>query len=94
MMVENGYVDYKPSTYEKIIKKLGFKYHLGKEPNTEGLTKWAMTNTYLNLSVFDRVRLLFTGRIKLVHAQHMNEDISKVVTRFDFQIYAPFEKQN
>ena len=86
----NEYLEYKPTLIERIWKKLGYRYHHGEEPEgVEKLTGWMMTDNIFKFSFLDRVRLLFSGTLKISIAQHMDAqpDISK--NRVDWYIKPP-----
>lgn len=89
--IENGAVEFKPSWLWKLQRALGFRYHLGEEPEGTDNLKWSRTDTYLHFGLVDRLRLLTTGRLKVCLISYISEDFGTVKTRMDWQIFAPGE---
>lgn len=76
-----------PSLAQRAWRALGFRYHLGEEPEgIEKLEGWMCTETRMHFSISDRLRLLLTGRlhIKLVQYLPVRCDFSR--NRLDWQI--------
>lgn len=93
MTVESGYMTYVPTWREKIWRRLGFRYHLGAEPDdVDALPGWMCTESRLDFSVADRLRLLLTGRLRVSIKHHMpvQPDFSR--NRLDWQILAPGDR--
>lgn len=85
---------YHASTWsERLWRWLGFRYHLGDEPdNLEHLPGWICTNAGLNLCWRDRLRLLVSGRLRLKVIVHTDTDSPLVCkSRFDWHILRPGE---
>lgn len=95
MAVENYAVQYVPKLRERIWRKLGFRYHLGEEPEgTDALEGWMRTDTRLEFGLLDRIRLLLTGRLLVSSTVHHDTPSASVCkTRVDWRIYAPGEKR-
>ena len=94
----HGYAaEYAPSRSERLWRKLGFRYHLGELPNPdvqEPLAGWMQNRGYFSFDWSDRLRLLVTGRLKVVTTFDLDTPSpSKVRTRMDWQILAPGERR-
>ncbi|MGO6998979.1 hypothetical protein [Rhizobium leguminosarum] len=85
---------HKPTLKERLLRKLGFRYHLGDEPEGVGqLEGWMRTDIRLDFSIADRLRLLLTGRlfvVSIVHTDNPSASICK--SRVDWRIFAPGER--
>ena len=91
-----GYVAiHVPTIRERVWRKLGFRYHLGEEPEgTDGLEGWMCTNSHFEFTWLDRLRLLMTGRLLVsTFVHHDTPSASVVKTRLDWRIYAPGERR-
>ena len=90
----NGEMIHIQTFRERMWRKLGFRYHLGDEPEgAEVLQGWMRTDMRLDFSLADRLRLLITGRLfiaSIVHTDSPSPDICK--SRIDWRIYAPGER--
>lgn len=95
MTVENYAACYVPTLRERAWRKLGFRYHLGDEPDgAEVLDGWIRTDIRLEFSLVDRLRLLLTGRLfiaSIVHTDTPSPSVCK--SRLDWRIYAPGERR-
>lgn len=93
-MTENYAAFHIPTLRERVWRKLGFRYHLGDEPeNVDGLEGWVRTDMRLEFSIADRLRLLLTGRLfvaSIVHSDTPSPSVCK--SRLDWRIYAPGER--
>lgn len=80
-----------PTFRERFWRTLGFRYHLGEEPQgAETLTGWMRTDIRLHFSFADRLRLLVSGRLfvaSIVHTDTPSASICK--SRVDFRIENP-----
>lgn len=82
----------RPSWRQRCRWALGFRYHLGDEPNgADKLAGWMQTPIRFRFSWRDRFRLLTTGRLTIVLTQHMSASVDHAVNRVDWQIHAPWE---
>lgn len=91
--VEAGYVTYKSTAVERFWRALGFRYHLGDEPDgIDGLEGWMCTKTWLHFSFADRLRLLMTGRLHITLVQHLPVRCDWAKNRLDWQIKHPGEQ--
>ena len=77
-----------PTLGERIRRRLGFRYHLGDEPEgCEALEGWMRTDIRLRFGWADRIRLLTTGRLFIaciVHTDTPSPDVCK--SRVDWMI--------
>lgn len=93
MTVENGAMHHVPTLRERIWRRLGYRYHLGAEPDgIDALPGWMCTESRMHFSVADRVRLLLTGRLHLRLVQHMTQQVDSTKNRLDFHILAPGDR--
>lgn len=81
-----------PTWRERVARLLGYRFHLGGEPDgTDPLNGWMKTEVRLNFSFGDRLRLLATGRLRVHVVQYMDVQPSVIMNRIDWQIGAPLE---
>lgn len=90
------YMIYKPTLGDRAARFLGYRFDLGDEPDGhEQLTGgWAKTETRLKFSMLGRLRLLFSGRLKIDLTHYAADPIHTMKSRVDLRIYAPWEKDN
>lgn len=90
-MMENFAAFHVPTFRERIWRKLGFRYHLGDEPEgIDALNGWMRTDIRLHFSLADRLRLLASGRLfvaSIVHTDTPSASICK--SRVDYRIEEP-----
>lgn len=83
----------KATRIERFRRWLGFRYHLGDDPEgVDGLEGWMRTDIRLDFSLLDRLRLLFTGRLlvsSILHTDTTSPNVCK--SRVDWKIFAPGE---
>lgn len=84
---------HKPTLSERFWRALGFRYHLGEDPEgVDSLEGWTRTDMRLEFSIADRCRLLMTGRLFIAYISHYNAPAPSIVkSRMDWQIRAPGE---
>lgn len=79
---------HEPTLAERIWRRLGFRYHLGDEPEgCESLEGWMRTDIHLRFGWADRLRLLATGRLfiaSIVHTDTPSPAVCK--SRVDWMI--------
>lgn len=76
-----------PTLSERIWRGLGFKYHLGEEPEgIEKLEGWMRTECRMDFSLLDRLRLLFAGRLHITLTQHTPVQCDYSKNRLDWEI--------
>lgn len=93
MTVKNGATHHVPTLRERAARWLGYRYHLGDEPEgIEALTGWQCTETRLHFGWADRLRLLFSGRLHMKLVQHTSCQVETTKNRFDWQILAPGDR--
>lgn len=81
-----------PTRRERFWTAMGFHYHLGEEPEgTEKMTGWMQTTATFDFSILDRLRLLLTGRLKVVLSIHTDGKVDNAISRVDYIIKAPGE---
>jgi hypothetical protein len=82
----------KPTFVQKFWRALGWRYHLGNEPpDADLLQGWSRTDIRFSFGWLDRIRLLFTGRLKVsVTSQFDAPSPSTIKNRTDFRIVEPF----
>jgi hypothetical protein len=88
LLIEHGAMEYRPTMADRMRRALGFRYHLGEDPeDIDNLEGWSATRTRMHFSIADRVRLLLSGRLLVVTTQHFNAPSPDIVkTRVDWQI--------
>lgn len=84
---------HKPSLSERFWRALGFRYHLGDDPeDIDNLQGWTRTDTRLHFGWTDRLRLLITGRLLVASISHYDAPSPTVIkNRTDWRISAPGE---
>jgi hypothetical protein len=87
-----GYMVHKPTLPERMWRALGFRYHLGAEPDSDQMQGWMCTESRLEFGIADRLRLLMTGRLHLRLTQHLPVKCDFSRNRFDWQIKHPGER--
>lgn len=85
-------VEFKPTLGHRLRRWLGFRRHLGEEPEGTEQMKWAQTNVHLGFGLVDRLRLLATGRLRVILTTYTSEDFMTVKTRMDWGIDGPGER--
>jgi hypothetical protein len=88
--IQHGYATYQPSLIERAWRGLGFRYHLGEEPEgADQLKGWMCTETRMRFSFADRLRLLLSGRLHIRLVQHLPVECEFSKNRLDWEIKAP-----
>lgn len=78
---------------ERIWRRLGFRYHLGDEPQeVEDMNGWMMSTVNFDFGLADRLRLLLTGRLRAKLVQHTTVQCAESKNRLDWQILAPGDR--
>ena len=93
MQSENTAFFREPTLRERIWRRLGFRYHLGEEPEgCEALQGWMRTDIGLHFGLADRLRLLATGRLFIASVVHTDTPSAMLTkSRVDWMIKAPGE---
>lgn len=88
-----GYAEYIPTRRERLWRALGFRYHHGDSaPEVWEASGWFQNKSCFHFDWKDRLRLLFTGRLKVVTTYDLDTvSPDKIRTRLDWQILAPGE---
>lgn len=95
MTIEAGAMVYRPTMTERFWRALGFRYHLGEEPEgTETLPGWMCTETHMHFGISDRLRLLLTGRLRIRLMQHLPVVCDFSRNRMDWEIERPGSKRH
>lgn len=82
-----GYSVYAPTLSQRAWRALGFRYHLGEAPkDTDNMEGWMCTETRMQFSFLDRLRLLLTGRLYIRLIQHLPVKCDYARNRLDWQI--------
>lgn len=90
--VQNGAFYHATTLRERMWRRLGYRYHLGRDPDgIEGMSGWMVTETRLHFGLADRLRLLFSGRLYMRLTQHTTVQVEGTKNRFDWQIIPPGE---
>lgn len=91
--MEGGAAYHLPTIRQRVWRFVGFRYHLGHEPeDTDGLDGWAFTTIRLNFSWMDRLRLFLTGRLVVGSVIYFNAPSPTTCkSRVDWEIKAPGE---
>lgn len=80
-----------PPIRERFWRRIGFRYHLGGEPEgTDRMCGWMRTDIRLHFGLADRLRLLLTGRLfvaSIIHTDTPSPAVCK--SRVDWHIRAP-----
>lgn len=89
------YQEYRPSIRERFWRKMGFHFHLGKEPEDQTpLPGWMQNKSRFHFGVLDRVRLLLTGELECTLTFEFDTPSpDKIRQRLDWRIKAPGEKR-
>ena len=90
---ENSFAMVQRQTFmQRAWRRLGWRYHmvdLPETPEVDRMPGWAMTRVRLQFSVADRMRLLFTGRVRLDIRQKMSADVAEIVSAASIEILPP-----
>ncbi len=93
MTAENGAIHHVPTLRERVARWLGFRYHLGEEPDgVAAMPGWMCTESRMHFSIPDRLRLLISGRLHLRLVQYTSARVEGTKNRLDFQILAPGDR--
>jgi hypothetical protein len=94
MQAEQNQAFYRLPTFrERAARWLGFRYHLGADPEgIDALQGWMCTDSRLHFSWSDRLRLLVSGRLHLRLVQYTAVQVEGTKNRFDWHILAPGDR--
>lgn len=86
-------LEVRPTFLQRAMKVLGFRYHLGEEPEgADDLPGWMKTEAKFSFGFGDRLRLLFGGRLHVHIVQHTPVQCDYTLNRLDYYILPPGEK--
>jgi hypothetical protein len=82
---------YVPSMRQRFWRKIGYRYHLGEEPEgTDVLAGWMRTDVRLSFNWRDRLLLLLTGKLFIASIVSMDTPSPSICkTRVDWRIVEP-----
>lgn len=88
MQTENQAFIQVPTLRQRMLRRLGYRYHLGDEPEgCDALEGWIRTNIRMRIGWADRLRLLITGRLLIVSTVHIDTPSPAVCkSRVDWMI--------
>lgn len=93
MITENGAMYHVPTVRERFSKWVGYRYHLGKEPEgIEAMPGWMVTESRMHFSLADRLRLLVSGRLHFRLTQYTSAQVEGTKNRLDWHILAPGDR--
>lgn len=93
MSVENGAMYHVPTLRERAWRWLGYRYHLGDEPEgIDAMQGWMCTENRMHFSMSDRIRLLVSGRLHMRLVQHTSVQVEGTKNRLDWHILAPGDR--
>jgi len=79
-----------PTKRERFWRALGFRFHLGDEPENPPQIGWISHDTTFHLNWRDRLRLLVSGRFKLGFVLYTDTPSpTNIKARTDWQILPP-----
>lgn len=82
-----------PTRAERMWRAIGFRYHLGAEPEgIDGMQGWMTSTATFRFGLADRLRLLLTGRLNINLVQYTTVQCDESKNRLDWQIMAPGER--
>ena len=85
-------VEAKPTISTRIWRAMGFRYHLGDEPDVPPEFKgWMATDVRMHFGFADRLRLLLSGKFYAHLAQDTKVECGESRNRLDWQIKPPGE---
>lgn len=93
MTTTDGAFHHVPTWRELMWRRLGYRYHLGDEPDGfDAMNGWMCTDVRLDFSAADRLRLLVSGRLRMRLVQHTTVQVEETKNRFDWHILAPGDR--
>ncbi len=82
-----------PTMRERFWRALGFRYHMGADPDgAEKMAGWMQTTAGFDFTIGDRLRLLLSGRLKVVLSIHTDSQVDHAISRVDYTIKYPGER--
>ena len=93
LMSEACAMQYVPTFGDKLKRFLGYKFEHGEDPEgVEAFQGWARTDLRFRFTVLGRIRLLFSGKLKIELTHYANLPIDTMKNRVDLQILSPWER--
>ena len=89
-IIENGIQVYTPSLTERLWRALGYRSHRPEmSEDGEKLPFWIMTNTHVNMSILDRIRLLVSGKMIVRTETRTDVPVAITITASSVEIERP-----
>lgn len=93
MTVENVAMYHVPTLRERFLRRIGYRYHLGDEPEgIDAMPGWMVTENRMQFSLADRLRLLVSGRLHFRLTQYTSVQVESAKNRLDWHILAPGDR--
>ena len=93
MTIENGAMYHVPTWRERAWRALGYRYHLGDEPDGgDNMPGWMCTENRMHFGWADRLRLLISGRLHFKLVQYTSAKVDSAKNRLDWHILAPGDR--
>lgn len=90
-MNQNIAMKYRPNWRERLCRRLGYRYHLAELPDgiESEMPGWMMTNGSIRFSIADRIRLLFSGELRIETRHALSANVDSAVSAMSFRISDP-----
>lgn len=87
------YTVLRPTLRQRIALWLGFRSHIGDEPDgVDALKGWSRTEIHIDFGWTDRLRLMTTGRLRVSLTSATDTPAPAIIkNRLDWRILAPGE---
>lgn len=84
---------HRPTTLERLARRLGFKFHLGEEPEgVDAWPGWARSEIRFKFPFLDRLRMLVSGRLDVSVTHYADVRFDEMRIRTDLRFPAPWER--
>lgn len=90
-MNQNTAMEYRPNWRERLCRRLGYRYHLAELPDgiEDVMPGWMVTNSVIHFSMADRIRLLFSGELRMETRHALDAKVDDVISAMSFRIGDP-----